>query len=135
MAAVVVLIGAAVAANPASWFTSGFPPAAADATTAAAGPHGTVLAMSGYADWLLWSKPGLRGRVAFDARFELLDSHDADVLGGFRARVTGWQATARRYDVFVLDARDDRTLELALVKAKLARVVFADPHVVVLRRT
>src|SRR5207245_9176824 len=49
--ATVVLAGAVVAlggvaANPQSWFTSGFPRAAAHAAGTAAGPHGRTLAMS-----------------------------------------------------------------------------------------
>src|SRR5437773_1826803 len=61
-----------VLAKPDSWFTTDFPVGAARATAAAAGPHGRVFATSPYADWVLWTSPQLAGRVAFDARFELL---------------------------------------------------------------
>jgi hypothetical protein len=47
-------------------------PGAAIAKAAAADPSLRVLAQEGYADWLLWRFPSLRGRIAFDIRFELL---------------------------------------------------------------
>jgi hypothetical protein len=45
---------------------------AAIAKAAAADPSLRVVAQEGYADWLLWRFPSLRGRIAFDIRFELL---------------------------------------------------------------
>ena len=39
-------------------------------------PRRGVFATNATADWLLWRIPDLRGRVAYDARFELYD-HDA----------------------------------------------------------
>src|SRR5436190_18032060 len=68
--ATLVIAVAGVAAKSTSWFTSDFPTAAAKAASAAAGPHGRLFASSPYADWLLWSRPELTGRVAYDARFE-----------------------------------------------------------------
>src|SRR5438445_4300970 len=67
---VIAVVGVAVKST--SWFTTGFPTAAARAASSAAGPQGRVYASSPFADWLLWSRPGLTGRVAYDARFELL---------------------------------------------------------------
>ena len=137
--ATVVLAGAmvalgGVAANPKSWFTGGFPPAAAEAASTAAGPHGRVLVMSPYADWLLWSRPELRGRVAFDARFELYTARELSGLGAFQGRVGDWKKTAHGYDVFVLGRRGNSRLRTALVRSGLARVVYADDDIVVLRR-
>jgi hypothetical protein len=139
MLATVVLVGAVVAlggvaANPQSWFTSGFPPAAAKAASTAAGPYGRVFAMSPYADWLLWSRPGLRGRVAFDARFELYTSRELSALGAFQGRSGDWTKTARGYDVFVLGKRQDGTLRRALVRSGVAQVVYVDREIVVLGR-
>lgn len=137
--ATVVIVGAIVetggiAAKAQSWFVGGFPPAAASATTVAAGPDGKVLAMSPYADWLLWSKPGLAGRVAFDARFELLTRGQLKTLGAFQARVGDWIATTHGYRVFVLGRHNDSKLREALVHSGTARVVHVDREIVVLRR-
>ncbi len=116
---------AAVATKPTSWFTTKFPAAAAQSAAAAAGPDGRVFATSPYADWLLWSQPALAGRVAFDARFELLSTRDIQRIA---------QLQARGYRVFVLNTRSDRSLERSLIKRLPARVVFSSPQVVVLRR-
>lgn len=123
-----------VAAKAQSWFVGGFPPAAADAVAAAAGANGRVLAMSPYADWLLWSRPRLAGRVAFDARFELLTTAQLRTLGEFQSRVGDWTATARGYRMLVLDRHSDSKLRAALVRSGSARVVLVSGDIVVLRR-
>src|SRR5438105_4007396 len=105
--AVVAVLG--VAANGASWFERDFPPAAA-------GPHGRVLATSPYADWLLWTHPELAGRVAFDARFELLTSGQLLQAARFLARSGNWTATAHGYRAIVLGKQDDNQLRAALVR-------------------
>jgi hypothetical protein len=133
LAALVIAV-AGVAAKSTSWFTSGFPTAAARAASTAAGPQGRVYASSPYADWLLWSRPELAGRVAYDARFELLSAAQIQRIARFQVRVGNWLPTARGYRVFVLDARADHTLERSLLRALPARVVFSSPRVVVLRR-
>jgi hypothetical protein len=129
-----VISVAGVAAKPTSWFTSGFPAAGARATAVAAGPEGNVFASSPFADWLLWSRPALAGRVAFDARFELLSRAQIQRIAEFQARAGNWLSTARAYRVFVLDPHTDHALEQALRRALPARVVFSSPQVVVLRR-
>ena len=132
--AALVIAVAGVAAKSTSWFTRGFPTAAAKAASTAAGPRGRVYASSPYADWLLWSRPELSGRVAYDARFELLSAAQIQRIARFQARVGNWLPTARGYRVFVLDARSDHALEQSLLRALPARVVFSSPQVVVLRR-
>jgi hypothetical protein len=132
--ATLVIAVAGVATKSTSWFTSGFPTAAARATSSAAGPHGDVYASSPYADWLLWSRPELSGRVAYDARFELLSQAQLHRIASFEARVGDWLPTARGYKVYVLDPRSDRALERSLRRAVPARVVFSSRQVVVLRR-
>jgi hypothetical protein len=138
MLATAVLVGAlvavaGVATNANAWFLQDFPPRAAAATSAAAGPGGRVLATSTYADWLLWTRPELAGRVAFDSRFELMTTGELRRAQHFVARVQGWRQMARRYSVLVVDRDDDSALRTSLVRLGLARVVKADGRVVVLR--
>jgi hypothetical protein len=87
-----------------------------------------------YADWLLWSRPELTGRVALDARFELLSARQVKQLVRFEPRAGNWLRTTRGYRVFVLGRDSDRALERALVRRLPARVVFRSPQIVVLRR-
>ena len=125
---------AAVSVKPVAWFTTKFPPAAAEAAATAAGPDGRVFATSPYADWLLWSQPKLAGRVAFDARFELLSTSQLHRVALLQARSGDWLRTVSGYRVFVLDAHSDGPLERSLIHRLPARVVFSSPQVVVLRR-
>jgi hypothetical protein len=131
----VVIAVVGVATNPASWFERDFPAAAADAAAAAAGPQGRVLATSPFADWLLWTHPELAGRVAFDARFELLTPVQLERAARFLGRSGSWTATANPYRVLVLGKQDDGQLRAALLGSGLARVVRIDRNVVVLRHT
>jgi len=130
----VVISVVGVAVKPVSWFTNGFPPAAARAATNAAGPKGRVFAVNDYADWLLWSRPELTGRVAVDARFELLSTAQVKRLVRFEPMAGNWLRATRGYRVFVV-SRDSKALLRALVRRLPARVVFRSPQVMVLRRT
>ncbi|HKD93806.1 MAG TPA: hypothetical protein VKB43_03760 [Gaiellaceae bacterium] len=132
--ATAVIALAAVAIKPTSWFTSGFPPGGAEAAVAAAGSQGRVFATSPYADWLLWSRPRLAGRVAFDARFELLSTKQLEQVARVQARSGDWLRTLRGYRVFVLSRQSGPSLEQGLIDRLHAHVVFSSPQVVVLRR-
>jgi len=57
-----------------AFLAAGRPPAAAEAVSRASGAHGIVLADDRHADWLLWLRPELAGRVAYDVRFELFSA-------------------------------------------------------------
>jgi hypothetical protein len=131
---VVLLTTVAVASRPNSWFTGGFPSAGASAASAAAGASGQVFATTPYADWVLWSEAGLRGRLALDARFELYTQSQLATLGAIQAHVGDWLKSVRRYKVFVLGTGRDAALLKALIAAKIGRVVYADRYVTVLRR-
>jgi hypothetical protein len=132
---VVVVMTAAVASRPDSWFTGGFPLAAASASSEAAGPMREVFATTPYADWLLWSRPDLRGRIALDSRFELFTSAQLATLGGIQSQAGNWSKALRDYDVFVLGTSKDAGLRNSLVARKIARVAYSDNDVTVLRRT
>jgi hypothetical protein len=125
---------AAVAAKPTSWFTHAFPAPASRTAEVAAAPRSRVFATSPYADWVLWTEPGLAGRVAFDTRFELLSRRQLVQLGQLESTAGDWQKTLRGYQIFVLGRKSDSTLEHALLRDGVTRVVFSSPQVVVLRR-
>lgn len=140
MLAIAMLVGVVIATvavgfKPASWFTRGqYPAAAADDASAAAGLHGRIFANEKYADWLVFEHPQLAGRIAYDSRFELLESRQLQSVTAFRSRVGGWRSTLRGYDVFVLDRMDDHLPIRALLQAGQARVVLRRGPVLVLRR-
>ena len=63
----------------AAWPTEG-----ANAVAAAAGRKGFVLADDLHSDWLLWRRPELTGRIAYDVRFELMRERQLAALQAFR---------------------------------------------------
>ena len=99
-----VALGALIvaASRPASWFARDYPTAAAHAVADTAGPNRAVFANGAFADWLLLKAPSLRGRVAYDARFEVLpDGRLADAAAVSIGRYDSEQIL-RPFDVLVL---------------------------------
>jgi hypothetical protein len=117
-----------------SWFVNRYPTAAANAAASAAGPNGRIFANEAYADWLVWSHPQLAGRLAFDARFELLNTHQLDLVQRFRTRIGDWRVAAKGYDVLVLSKADEKHEITAFLRSHQARKVADDRGIVVLRR-
>jgi hypothetical protein len=71
------------------------------ARTVRAHPGARVLADATTADWLLWEVPALRGRVAYDVRFEILTKAQFDRVPAFYDAKPGWQRLAAGYDLVV----------------------------------
>jgi hypothetical protein len=60
------------------------------------------------ADWLLWHQPDLAGRIAYDVRFELLTKAQIQAISRYNAELgADWIAAVDRFDVIVLDERDE----------------------------
>jgi hypothetical protein len=88
-----------------------------------------------YADWLLWRDPGLRGRIAFDARFELLPVRRIYEIYNFdNPYGRAWAAPTRGFRVLVLDSRLNAVPIEQILAAGGARVVSRDAAVTVLAR-
>jgi hypothetical protein len=98
-----------------------------------ADPSLRVFADERDADWLLWRLPALRGKVAYDARFELLSGAQLAAVAHFKAEVgLGWSTIASGYRLLVLQRSSVATSQLA--RAPGAQVLFdRDGMVVVLR--
>ena len=86
VATVVLVLAAAASASRSP--TERYYPAgglAAVRRAVTADPSLRVFADERYADWLLWRLPALRGRVAYDARFELLSDVQLAAIADFKA--------------------------------------------------
>jgi hypothetical protein len=119
-------------ARPASWFVSQWPEARIAAVREATrDPNVRVWATDGTADWLLWRIPDLRGRLAYDVRFELYDKPTLDRIVDYNARAGDWRRSLAGYRVVIVDHR--RHLQ-ALAAEPGARVVFRDDEIAVLDR-
>jgi hypothetical protein len=109
------------------------PRAAATAVESAGG--GKVFVPLELGDWLLWLKPALRGRVAADARAELLTQAELRRYGALWRGTSGWRQLSTGYRVFVLSPRDERPLvRRLLVDRSRFRVAYRDRTLVVLVR-
>jgi len=81
---------------------------AARASTLAARPAGArVYANERLADWLLWEEPPLQGRIAYDARVELLTRRQVDRIVDFQSGLPVAPSPVLGYDVVVLSPDDD----------------------------
>jgi len=117
--------------RPASWFSSEWPERQVQGVRAATrAPETRLWATDGTADWLLWRIPDLRGRLAFDVRFELYDEGALDDLVAYGKRTPGWERIVDDYDVVVVDDRD----HLRGLTARGLEPVFRDSTIVVLRQ-
>jgi len=134
--AAAVAAAAALATHSRAWFEHDYPARAANAVAGASAsdPSLRVFANERYADWLLFEDPPLAGRVAYDARFEILASSTLSRIGAFRGELgPRWQEAARGYGILVLDpAADAGAVEW--LEQEHAAVLFRNRSVVVLRR-
>jgi hypothetical protein len=107
-AAVAVSVGALVwvGARSASSYSVHFPSTLAPAIKAqTTSGKGRVFADDQSADWLLWKVPSLRGRVAYDVRFELLTSSQISRLVSWDRLSPGWQQAVAGYKFVVADPK------------------------------
>ncbi len=119
-------------AHSASWYVSDWhEQQIAAVRKATRDPSTRVWATDGTADWLLWRIPELRGRIAYDVRFELYDQATLDRIVDYQARRGDWKSVADGYRVVVAD--DLAHLE-ALAAEPGSNVVFHDDEIAVVER-
>ena len=135
VAGTVVALGGVIA-KPSSWFERSYPDAAlvAVAKAATADPGVRVFADEQYSDWLMLRRGELRGRIAYDARFELLSRSQLQTLVDVRRQVEGWQHVVAPYGLFVLKKGAESKLATGLLRDPHARVLYRGHEVVVISR-
>ena len=132
-----MVVVAKSAVRPVDAPAAGFPEAAATAVAREAADHSSIriYANERYADWLFFTHPELRGRIAYDVRFELLTKAQAKSIYHWRNQMTeSWQAAARGARLIVLDPRTERRNEKRLLAQPGARRLYRDRHVSVVLR-
>jgi hypothetical protein len=132
----VITAAAAVAAKPSSWLLREYPTGALAAVdrVEARTPHVRVFANEMYTDWLLLQRPELRGRLAFDIRFELTSKAEIRRLAETRRLVEGWRNTVAPYELFVLRKGPDSNLAAALLRMPGAKVAYRGHDAIVVWR-
>ena len=133
----VAVAGVIVAGQPRSWFVDAYDGGALDvvAQAATAEPDLRVFADTRFGDWLLWHRPRLRGRIAYDARLELLSRDELRALSRLSVvRGTDYAAPVRGFGLLVLDPRRRPEMTRALLGRDDIRQVFRGKDVVVARQ-
>jgi hypothetical protein len=91
--------------RPATWFEPRYPAGLASTVARLAATDPTIRVFSDvrYADWLMWEHASLEGRVAFDARFELLTGgQPAEIFRFANQQIDGWRDATAGYRVVVI---------------------------------
>ena len=99
-------------------------------------PSLKILADVRFADWLLWRDPQLGGRIANDARFELLAAEQIITLERvFNALGPDWKQGARGYRLLVLDRMASPDAVKGFLEEPRHRVLYDDGERVVILRS
>ena len=104
------------------------------ARTLARDPEAKVLANAEYADWLLFTVPSARGRVAFDGRWEVLSQRQFQAVMSYLTGSPSAVGFDRPYGLIVVDPRVNRALHARLATRRDLRAVFRGRRVVVYER-
>jgi hypothetical protein len=98
-------------------------------------PEARVLASYEFGDWLLFARPEVRGRIAFDGRWELLAPAETRSVWNYLEQ-TGedWEQPAQGYRVLVLNPTTQQRLIETYDRWPGVRVLFRSDRVVVYER-
>jgi hypothetical protein len=98
-------------------------------------PQAKVLGNEMYADWLLFTVPDTRGRIAFDGRWEILSQAQMAQAMQFLFQIgADWESGGRGYRLLVLDPTRDANLVTIFHGRRHWRVLFRNERVIVLDR-
>jgi hypothetical protein len=129
-------VGVVALARDASWYERKWPDAeVARIVEDAASPDEHVYAATRYGDWLLWKEPGLRGRIAYDVRFEILDPETFERIVRFRGEQgDDWKSLADGYRVIVLESGAKPSSVEDFLSEPGAEKLYADDGITVVLR-
>ncbi len=99
-------------------------------------PESRVFATSRDADWILWRIPELRGRLAYDVRFEIYDRETFERIVRFRGEQgSDWKSVSDGYEVVVVESDPETPAHAPDFLAEPgARTAYADGRVTVIHR-
>ena len=135
-AAILLAVVVASLVRDASWYERRWPEASVhEAVATAAGSDASVFAATRYADWLLWKTPSLRGRIAYDVRFEIYDPETFLRIALFRVEQgNGWKTLADGYDVIVLESDAEPSSVRDFLSEPGARALYRDDSITIVQR-
>ena len=136
--AFLAIVVALALARDDSWYESKWPREAVSGSRGAGAgePALRVFATSRDADWLLFRIPELRGRLAYDVRFEIYDQETFERIVRFRGEQgEDWKSLADGYEILVFetDQPPDSHAEDFLSEPG-ARALYRDERITVIQR-
>jgi len=133
LAAALLAVAGSLFTRDESWFEEYWPREVVEAVRSEVQPGDRVFAPDRFSDWLLWKIPELRGRVAYDVRFELYDREFFDRLAEYNGEAGDWKSFAEGYRIVLVDeTRRSHTAEF--LREPGARVVYEGDEVTVVAR-
>jgi hypothetical protein len=114
-----------------------FRPAAAQviAREAAADPSLRVFSDVRFADWLVWERPELAGRIQFDARFELISRSRLEELYLWTNQATtSWKDATHGSRIIVIDRALNWRNEAPIMREPGARRIYRNSEISVILR-
>jgi hypothetical protein len=117
-----------------SWFEDYWPRAAVEAVRGELRPGDRVFAPDRFSDWMLYKIPELRGRVAYDVRFEIYDETFFHRLSTFAGEDgPAWKSLADGYRIVIVDeTRRSHTADFLAEPG--TRVVYRDDEITIIAR-
>ena len=134
--AVVGVVGALLV-QPGSWYEREWPAHAGRALVAAerADRDGAIFVHGHEADWLLWRYPSLEGRIAYDARLELLSSAELQQVVRFdRREGRRWPSVTDGYAFVWVNSEARPEVASALARQPGSKLIYRDRQITLLRR-
>ncbi|MGH3078610.1 MAG: hypothetical protein ACRDPZ_10540, partial [Gaiellaceae bacterium] len=133
LVAALLAVGGSLFLRDESWFEEYWPRDAVETVRAELEPGDRVFAPDRFSDWLLWKVPELRGRIAYDVRFELYDREFFDRLAEYNGEAGDWRSFADGYRITLVDeTRRSHTDDF--LEEPGARVVYSDDEITIVLR-
>ena len=129
-----IAVAGSMFARDETWFEDYWPQEVVQAVHAKLQPGDRVFAPDRFSDWMLFKIPELRGRVAYDVRFELYDRSFFDRLQDYNFEdAPNWKSFADGYRIVIVDeTRMSHTKHL--LEEPGARVIYRDDEITVVAR-
>ena len=118
-----------------TWFEEYWPREPVEAVRGELRPGDRVFAPDRFSDWMLYKIPELRGRVAYDVRFELYDREFFDELQDYDFEDgASWKSFADGYRIVIVDETRSQSHTADFLEEPGARVVYGDDEITVVAR-
>jgi hypothetical protein len=133
LAAALVLAAGSLFLRSDAWFEDYWPTGSVTAVQGALRPGDRVFLPDRFSDWMLFKIPELRGRIAYDVRFEIYDKAFFARLADYNWERGDWKSFADGYRIVVVD-ETNRSHTADFLKEPGARVIFRGKELTVIER-